>query len=237
MKSRDFKDRAKEALKGKWFVAIIAALVASAFGVGGGTFTISLPAVDPAPEPVPDGMQALVSAVAEQVGGGDTAAYTVMMVIIAFIAVLAMLVGLIISCIVRVGYAQFNLDIVDGSDTRVRTLFSRTSQMDVALRAMLLMILRVFLGCLLIVPGIVMAYSYAMVDYVLADNPDMGAREALSESRRIMRGNRFKLFCLGLSFIGPMLLCILTLGIGFIWLNPYQNAAIAAFYREAKKNA
>lgn len=235
MKSRDFKERAKEALKGKWFVAIIAAFIASAFGVNGSGvgFSISLPTTEPAP----DGMQALASTVASQVVGGDTAAYIILMVVVALVAILAMLIGLIISCIVRVGYAQFNLDLIGGSDARIRTLFSRTSQMDVALRALLLMIFRVFLGSLLIIPGIVMAYSYSMVDFVLADNPDMGAREALSESRRIMRGNRFKLFCLGLSFIGPALLCVLTLGIGFIWFLPYQNATMAAFYEEARKNA
>lgn len=233
MKSRDFKERAKEALRGRWPVAILAALIASAFGVGGGgTITISLPAVDPAPEDT----TALLSVISQQ-ESVDPTTLIVVAAIICFAMLFIMLVALIISSIVRVGYAQFNLDIVDGSDARVRTLFSRTSQMDVALRAILLMIFRVFLGCLLIIPGIMMSYSYAMVDFVLAENPDMNAREALSESCRIMRGNRFKLFCLQLSFIGLAFLCLLTLGIGFIWLNPYQNATIAAFYREAKRNA
>jgi uncharacterized membrane protein len=65
----------------------------------------------------------------------------------------------------------------------------------------------------------------------------MNARQALKESRRIMRGNRWKLFCLQMSFLGLAFLSILTLGIGLIWLVPYQQAAIAVFYREAKKNA
>ena len=47
-----------------------------------------------------------------------------------------------------------------------------------------------------------------------------------------MRGNRWRLFCLGFSFIGWSLLCVLTLGIGTLWLRPYEEAAWAAFYRD-----
>ena len=234
MKSRDFKARAKEALKGKWFVAIIASFIASMFGVGGGSFSISLPAVDPSET---EESATVLANLTSQQSLEDPNAYLIIFAVAAVVVLFAMVASLIISSIVRVGYAQFNLDIIDGADARVGTLFSRTKQMGVAIRTMLLMIFRVALGFLFIIPGIVMSFSYAMADYVLADNPDMNAREVLKESRRIMRGNRFKLFCLILSFIGPALLCVLTLGIGFIWYVPYQNATVAAFYREAQRNA
>ena len=71
-----------------------------------------------------------------------------------------------------------------------------------------------------------------MATYILAENPDMKAGEALRLSKEMMRGNKWRLFCLELSFIGWALLCGLTLGIGTLWLIPYQKAAITDFYRE-----
>ena len=85
---------------------------------------------------------------------------------------------------------------------------------------------------LLIIPGIVAGYSYAMTPYILAENPDLTASEAISRSKEMMEGNRMDLFVLELTFIGWELLCILTLGIGNLWLGPYKAAAKAAFMQE-----
>ena len=71
-----------------------------------------------------------------------------------------------------------------------------------------------------------------MTGYILAENPDLSASEAIEQSKSMMAGNRWRLFCLHVSFIGWDILCSLTLGIGYLWLNPYKNAATAAFYRE-----
>lgn len=83
---------------------------------------------------------------------------------------------------------------------------------------------------LLYIPGIVKTYSYAMTPYLLVDRPELSTREAIHESRRMMNGRKWQLFCLHLSFIGWMLLSILTLGIGLLWLAPYMSGAQAAFY-------
>ena len=85
---------------------------------------------------------------------------------------------------------------------------------------------------LFIIPGIVASYSYAMTGYILAEDPDLTASQAIQRSKELMRGNRWRLFCLQLSFIGWIILCLLTFGIGNLFLNPYQTAADAAFYRE-----
>ena len=85
---------------------------------------------------------------------------------------------------------------------------------------------------LLIVPGIIKSLSYALAPYILAENPDLTASEAIEQSKSMMSGNRWRLFCLHVSFIGWEILCSLTLGIGYLWLTPYKNAATAAFYRE-----
>jgi uncharacterized membrane protein len=87
---------------------------------------------------------------------------------------------------------------------------------------------------LLVIPGIVKGYSYLMAPYILADNPGMTAREALSESKRMTNGHKFDLFVLGLSFIGWFLLIPITLGLIMIWLVPYTNATLANYYLAMK---
>ena len=87
---------------------------------------------------------------------------------------------------------------------------------------------------LLIIPGIIKAFSYALTPYILLDEPELTARQAITRSCEIMQGRRWKLFCLSLSFIGWGILSLLTFGIGFLWLAPYMNASIAAFYEDAR---
>lgn len=87
---------------------------------------------------------------------------------------------------------------------------------------------------LLIIPGIMKAFSYALTPYILLDEPELTARQAIARSCEIMQGRRWKLFCLSLSFIGWGILSLLTFGIGFLWLAPYMNASIAAFYEDAR---
>ena len=87
---------------------------------------------------------------------------------------------------------------------------------------------------LLIIPGIMKAFSYALTPYILLDEPELTARQAITRSCEIMEGRRWKLFCLYLSFIGWGILSLLTFGIGFLWLVPYMNASIAAFYENAR---
>lgn len=88
---------------------------------------------------------------------------------------------------------------------------------------------------LLIVPGIIKSYSYAMTPYVLKDNPELSNNAAIEESMRMMEGKKMKLFLLDLSFIGWAILSVLTLCIGFLFLIPYIYTARAHFYEDAKK--
>jgi uncharacterized membrane protein len=69
-----------------------------------------------------------------------------------------------------------------------------------------------------------------MAFFILSDNPDIGAQEAINKSKVIMEGHKKQLFFLGLSFLGWILCCILTFGIGFLWLIPYMNITIVNFY-------
>ncbi len=87
---------------------------------------------------------------------------------------------------------------------------------------------------LFIIPGIVKIYSYAMTPYLLNDNEELTGDEAINASMRMMNGHKWELFVLDLTFIGWWILCIFTLGIGYLWLNPYMQTSRAAFYEELK---
>ncbi len=87
---------------------------------------------------------------------------------------------------------------------------------------------------LLIVPGLIKTFSYAMTPFIVVDHPELSANECIDMSKKMMKGHKFDLFYLWLSFIGWMILCILTLGIGLFWLIPYIEASTVAFYNDVK---
>lgn len=89
---------------------------------------------------------------------------------------------------------------------------------------------------LLIVPGIIKFYAYAMTPYILIDNPELSANQAINLSCKMMKGHKFDLFFLQLSFIGWGILSVFTGGIGLLWLMPYMMSSQAAFYQDIKQN-
>ena len=104
------------------------------------------------------------------------------------------------------------------------------------LTTMLLVSLYSFLWTLLlIIPGIIKAYSYAMTPFILLDRDDLQNDQAIELSMQMMQGHKMKLFLLHLSFLGWVLLATLTFGIGFLWLIPYVQSANAAFYQHLKE--
>ena len=100
---------------------------------------------------------------------------------------------------------------------------------------MVWMAILTFLWTLLfIIPGIVKGFSYSMTPYILDEYPELSPVEAIHRSRMMMKGHKFDLFWLYLSFIGWGILCLFTAGIGFLWLIPYLQTAEVAFYEEVK---
>lgn len=101
---------------------------------------------------------------------------------------------------------------------------------------MLLRDLLIFAGTLLfVIPGIILTYSFRMVPYILAENPNVEATEALKMSREMMLGNKWNAFVLDLSFLGWILLTICTCGIlGIFYVNPYIYATDAELYQAIK---
>ena len=87
---------------------------------------------------------------------------------------------------------------------------------------------------LLIIPGLIASLAYSQTWFILAENPSMDSYDAIMRSKKIMDGYKFKLFKIQLRLLGLGLLCLLTLGIGFLWLLPYQYVVYAKFYEEVK---
>lgn len=146
-------------------------------------------------------------------------------------------IGVIFSGLLYFGYATFCLGLIKTKKADIGTFFSGMFTRFVKRwGASLLISLYTFLWSLVfIIPGLVKSYSYAMTPYIMAEKPDMGINDAITKSRQMMKGHKWKLFCLDLSFTGWMLLSILTAGIALVYVWPYYSTARAAFYKEIKK--
>ena len=83
-----------------------------------------------------------------------------------------------------------------------------------------------------VIPAFIKAYSYSMAYYIMADHPEYTWREALRDSKAMMKGKKWKLFCLDLSFIGWYIVGALCFGVGMLWVSPYHYMAHTEFYNE-----
>lgn len=168
---------------------------------------------------------------------GTFVVYLLITVTLQVIPIAGPIVSLIISGPFALGLAIFSLAISRNQEARLEQIFQGFNNFGTALGAYLLMVLFIILWMLLlIIPGIMAALSYSMTFFILADEKSLGAIEAIDKSKQMMYGYRWKLFCLCLRFFGWALLCILTLGIGFLWLFPYIQISFAKFYDDVKAN-
>lgn len=234
--AEDFRRIARNDLTNKWFIAVAVGLVASILGGisgGGPEFKVNIDGSNISMNFNVAG-QTIKSigtngGVDSEVGAFILASLPIIIIASLFAAVIYFVLGSFIG----VGYAKFNLNLVDKKNAAFETLFEYFSHWKTTTIARLLRALYVFLWSLLfIIPGIVAGFSYAMTDYILAEDPELTADEAISQSKSIMMGNKWRFFCLQFSFIGWDILATLAFGIGHLWLTPYKQAAYAAFYRE-----
>ena len=229
----DFRSIARNALQGKWGIAVVVGLIAVLLGgvVQEGPevrLNIDLSEANVSFEYAGQTIISTggLSPEAEALVVGSSVYFALAAIAMAFFCIF-------LGSIIKVGYARFNLELVDYNEPSFNTLFSYFTYWKTAVAARLLQSICVLLWSLLfIIPGIIAAYSYSMTEYILADNPEMAASEAIERSKEMMSGNRWRLFCLQFSFIGWSILCSFTMGIGNLWLTPYKQAATAAFYRE-----
>ena len=136
------------------------------------------------------------------------------------------------------GFQTLFLGAVRGGEATAKDMFEGYNKelFSRVLTTTLLYYVYVFLwSLLLLIPGCIKSYSYAMTPYILKDNPEMKNNAAIEESMRMMDGHKLELFMLDLSFIGWAILSLLTCCIGFLWLVPYMNMARVNFYEDLKK--
>ena len=219
----EIRRQARDNLRGHWGQAVIAAMVAGLLGGGitsasssaGGSAGSSSGTLD---------LEAFQSLPPEVMHVATT--------ILGVVGILA-LVGFIIGGTVQLGYCVYLLKQYHRQETSIGDLFSQFFRFGTGFAQQFLVGLYALLWSLLfVIPGIVKTFSYAMTPFILADNPNLTANQAITRSRELMDGHKWELFVLSLTFIGWEILGTLTFGIGLLWVTPYKNAAYAAFYRQ-----
>ena len=140
---------------------------------------------------------------------------------------------LLLSGPLMLGFTMVCLAVSRRQGASLSKLFEGFSRFGDSLVLFLLMDIFIFLwSLLLVIPGIIKMYSYSMSWFVLHDRPDLTGNEARKRSMYLMKGHKWRLFCLDFSFIGWYLLSALTLGILAFWVTPYHMTARAEFYQE-----
>lgn len=85
-----------------------------------------------------------------------------------------------------------------------------------------------------LIPMIIKEYSYFMVDYIIADNPETPTHDTLQKSKEIMTNCRFETFKLELSFYGLLILGVMVCVVGVYFVLPYIEATLAQLYLDRK---
>lgn len=133
------------------------------------------------------------------------------------------------------GYTVWFLKLIRKEDIRYESLFDGYKDFVRTFLTYFLYGIAVAIGTLLfIVPGIILAIGLMMSIYLIKDDKEISAMDALKKSWEMTKGHKMNLFMLGLSFIGWFILCFLTLGIGFLFLVPYIDTAFAYYYEDLK---
>jgi len=150
-----------------------------------------------------------------------------------FVFLAATLFNLLIQTPLSFGMMMFFLKLIRNESPSIDSLAEGFRRWGKVVLLILLMGIKILAWTLLlIIPGIVAALNYSQSFFILYDNPDMSVSEAIKESIRLMNGKKWKLVGLGLSFIGWLLLGVLTCCIGLLWVLPYMYTAYACFYQD-----
>lgn len=152
--------------------------------------------------------------------------------------ILSLLYSVIILMPLDVGEKRYFIELAQNKTDIANLLYPFKNSLTNVIKVTLLQSVKIVLWSLLFyIPGLIKTYEYAMIPYILAENPNIDARRAFEMSRAMMTGNKWRLFKLQFSFIGWVLLACLTAGIGMLFLMPYTLAAQTEFYFEVKEDA
>lgn len=145
-------------------------------------------------------------------------------------------IGLVIGGPFALGLIIFSSNVLHNSDPRLEQIFDGFKNWGTAIAAYLLVAVAVLVGIVFfIIPGIILSLGLALTMYIVAEDPEIGAYDAMRKSWEMMDGYKTKYFGLMLMFLGLSILCLLTLGIGFFWLIPFSQVALVRFYEDVKE--
>lgn len=143
--------------------------------------------------------------------------------------------GLVIAGPMALGLAIFYLNIAKNKDARIEHIFDGFKNFGTSFAAAIFSTIFIILwSLLLVVPGIIAALSYSLAFFIIAEDDNIGAMDAISKSKEMMKGHKMELFIMYLIFMGMAILCLFTLGIGFLWLGPFTYVSLANFYLKVK---
>ena len=143
------------------------------------------------------------------------------------------IIGLLIGGPLALGYTTLILLISRNQNPDFAILFSGFKRFGVSLAAYLLIsIFTIFWFLLLIIPGFIALLRYSQTYYILSEDENIGPLEAITKSKEMMVGNKWKLFCLYCRFIGWFILCIVTIGFAGLYVGPYLSQSCANFYND-----
>ena len=150
----------------------------------------------------------------------------------------ANLTSLIFAPPLAIGMTIFSLNISRDNNPEIDNLFIpfKTSWVNAILAYIMMSVLVVVGFLLLIIPGIIASLMFSQVWFIMGEDKEIRAYDALVKSLNMMKGYKWKFFRIFLRLMGLSILCVFTLGIGFIWLLPYQNVVFAEFYDDIKDN-
>lgn len=212
---KQLKEKGKAAFKANYWMCVLVALIVVV--ILGGTARSAAPAQN-APDRNEGYTQSAMdfSTVTVSTGGG----------------IITVLLNVFVFNVLKVGCDSFFLRNASGQATLDNVLDGFRKDYGKNVLTMFLVGLFTALWALLfVIPGIMKAYSYRLVPYILTDSPELSRKEAMQLSTQLMKGNRLDAFVLDLSFIGWEILNVLTLGIlGLFYVNPYVQATKAELY-------
>lgn len=182
----------------------------------------------------------LKQAAKEQIKGniGTYLGLSIVVSLIISVSSVVVIGPLLLAGALNLGLTMFILQVVRTKKGDFNTGFMGFKQFGSSFVATLLMGIFICLwSILLYIPGIVAAFRYSMTYFILADNPEMSGSEAISKSKEMMKGHKWELFVLLLSFFWWYVLCAITGGIAAIYVSPYISATVANFYEQLKKES
>ena len=225
LKSKELRVKAWESLKGKYWMAFAVILVTGLIGSIGNSFVSFAQNLGEVLGLVnPDELDSTMAIGALVLNG-----------VVMFSAIIGSLFGIFVANAITVGVSNYFIKNTYSNPSFKDAFSGFKVKYGRNIGTLFLTGIKVVLWSILfIIPGIIKTYEYAIIPYILADDAEISSKDVFKKAKQMMKGNKWRLFKLEFSFIGWFVLCVLTLGIGTLFLIPYVNAANAEFYAELK---